>query len=186
MIVFNLVLLVFSFSCTSFRESTTTKPVKKVQAPIKKSMTKKPSKGNAVWHLLYPAEVELFLVHESGKKELIRIETNLSDIDLDKGHWQVEGLIWNGSEYEALAEGAKFEFLLQQKAPSYVGSFVVECPKVEAVNMKEIRKMEFFNRFSFTSPQGTCEMLVGNDLIKVRKAWSKLEKSSPKKLLLGF
>lgn len=187
MIVFNLVLLLLTFSCTSYRESTT-KPVtkSKSRAPIKKSMTKKPSKGNAVWHLLSPSEIEFFLTHESGKKELVRIETNLSDIEMEKGAWLITGLIWNGQEYEALDEGAKFEFLLHKKNPAYVGSFVVHCPKVPLENMKEIRKMEFFNRFNFTSSAGTCEMLVGNDLPKVRKAWSKLEKVPASRLQLGF
>lgn len=136
--------------------------------------------------MVHPESAELYLQHESGSTELIRVETKLSDINLTPGSWQIIGLVWQGQEYDSLEEGAKFEFTILEKAPSYVGSFVVQCPKVEPENLSEIRKMEFFNRFQFTSPQGTCEMLVGNDIVKVRRAWSKLEKVPPKRLQLAF
>jgi hypothetical protein len=195
LIVFILLTVALVVSCTTPRKSSNqskakTPVLRKIKTPVRTTKTQKPkkgnTKGNAVWHLIYPDAVELYLQHANGTTELIKIETKLSDINLTPGTWQVIGIVWAGQEYEALDEGAKFEFTLKPKSSNYVGSYVIQCPKVENQNMGQIRKMEFFNRFQFTSEQGTCEMLVGNGLSKVRKAWSHLQKTKPKNLRLAF
>lgn len=195
LIVFILLTVFIVVSCTTPRKSSTQAKNKapaqrKIKTPVRTAKTKKPSKGsakgNAVWHLIYPDATELYLQHDNGTTELIKIETKLSDINLTPGTWLIVGIVSAGQEYEALDEGAKFEFTLKPKSSNYVGSYVIQCPKVENQNMAEIRKMEFFNRFQFTSSQGTCEMLVGNGLSKVRKAWGVLQKTNPKNLRLAF
>lgn len=191
-IVFRLILSLGLLACASHHSPkpqvavSPKKAEKRVWRPQKKSQTRKVSQGNAVWHLVSPEIIELFLIHEKGQSELIRIDTPLSDLTLAPGNWQVQGVVVDGVEFEALEQGAKFTFNVDRKRPSYVGSFVVECPRVSSSKIRPVKKMEFFNRFSFTSLQGTCEMLVGNDLKRVSRAWARLEKLPPSRLRLGF
>lgn len=192
LIVFILIIGACASGCSSKRSRPVQVPVsakkteQKVRRPVKKSQTKRPSKGNAVWHLVYPQSVELLLVHESGDSELIRIDTRLSDLNLSPGNWHIQGVVSEGLEYEALEQESKFDFKIHPKGPSYVGSFFIECPGVKKKNLSEVRKMEFFHRYKFTSLHGTCEMVVGNDLKRVRRAWSRLEKVPASRLRLAF
>ncbi len=185
-------------SCASFRQPApvkvtpqqTEKRVRRVTKPVKKPV--KPVKpvakqSQAVWHLIQPTEVEFVLRHrETNKLEYIRVETTLSDIDLPTGHYNIESVIVGTERYDALEGQELFQFEIKKKSPTYIGSFVVECPKVGTLHMGELRKMNFFNRLNFTGNNGTCEMIVGNDLENVRRAWSKLEKKPGSKLQLGF
>lgn len=142
--------------------------------------------GNAVWYLSYPETVEIHLQHEKGLREILTIETKLSDLTLIPGNWQVRALSVDGKMYEALVTGAKFNFQIKKNKSSYLGSYFIECPRLRKNNLQTVKKIEFFNRFPFTSSFGTCEMVVGNDLKRVRKAWSALTKLPQKDLSLGF
>lgn len=152
----------------------------------KPRVTPKGGQGNAVWYLAYPAAVEIHLEHEKGQKEILQLVETLSEISLLPGSWQVRGLSVEGKFFEPLATGAKFNFQIQKDSPSYLGSYFVECPRLKRDNLRSVKKMEFFNRFPFTSIHGTCELVVGNDLRRVRRAWSTLTKLPAKRLNLGF
>jgi hypothetical protein len=188
-----LALVIFLPGCASFRKPEPVKPgpalaerVKRVTKPVKKA-EKSIRKSRAVWHLIYPADIEFALYHrESGKKEYIRVETTLSDIELPAGHYNIESVAVGAEKYDALEGQELFQFEIKKKSPTYIGSFVVECPKVGTLHFTELKKMKFFNRLNFTGNNGACEMIVGNDLDNVRKAWSKIEKKPGSKLLLGF
>lgn len=188
-----LALVIFLSSCASFRKTEPVKPgpvhadkVKRVTNPVKKA-EKSIRKSRAVWHLIYPADIEFALYHrESGKKEYIRVETTLSDIELPAGHYNIESVAVGAEKYDALEGQELFQFEIKKKSPTYIGSFVVECPKVGTLHFTELKKMKFFNRLNFTGNNGACEMIVGNDLDNVRRAWSKIEKKPGSKLLLGF
>ncbi len=188
-----LALVIFLSSCASFRKTEPVKPgpvhadkVKRVTNPVKKA-EKSIRKSRAVWHLIYPADIEFALYHrESGKKEYIRVETTLSDIELPAGHYNIESVAVGAEKYDALEGQELFQFEIKKKSPTYIGSFVVECPKVGTLHFTELKKMKFFNRLNFTGNNGACEMIVGNDLDNVRGAWSKIEKKPGSKLLLGF
>ena len=143
--------------------------------------------SQAVWHLIQPTDLEFVLRHrESNKLEYIRVETTLSEIELPTGHYNIESIIVGSERFDALEGQELFQFEIKPKSPTYIGSYVIECPKVGTLHMGELRKMSFFNRLNFTGNNGTCEMIVGNDLVNVRKAWSKLEKKPGSKLQLGF
>jgi hypothetical protein len=184
-------------ACSSFRKSSApaekaprpapeTK-VKRVTTPVKRPEKKQPKQSQAVWHLIYPANVEFTLIHqETKKKEFIRIETTLSDIDLPAGHYNIESLNVGEEKFDYLEGEELFQFEIKKNAPTYVGSYVVECPKIGTLHFAELRKMKFFNRLKFTGNSGPCEVIVGNDLNNVRRAWSKIEKKPGSKLLLGF
>lgn len=160
-----------------------TSPVKKPAKPTQPA----PKESQAVWHLIQPMEVEFVLRHrESNKIENIRAETTLSEIDLPIGNYNIEALMVGAERYDALEGEELFQFEIKKKSPTYVGSYVVECPKVGSLHMVELRKMKFFNRLNFTGNSGTCELIVGNDLENVRRAWSKLENKPGSKLQLGF
>ncbi len=187
------ILFIFS-ACTSFRPQVpvkvkpvvTEKRVRKVTTPVKK-LVDKTKKSQAVWHLIYPEFVEFTLVHhETGKKEYIRVENTLSSLDLPEGQWNIESLSVGEEKFDALEGQETFQFEIKKNSPTYVGSYVIECPKVGSLHFAELRKMKFFNRLNFTGETGTCELIVGNDLINVRRAWAKLEKKPGSKLLLGF
>lgn len=186
-------------SCASFRKpEVVQKPaparvvqVKRVTNPVKKPekkiKDKKAAQSQAVWHLIYPADVEFVLRHhETDKNEYIRVETTLSDIELPTGHYTVEAVIVGAEKFEALEGQELFQFEIKKKSPTYIGSYVVECPKVGTLHFAELRRMSFFNRLNFTGASGVCEMIVGNDIVNVRRAWSRLEKRPGSKLLLGF
>jgi hypothetical protein len=190
--------LVFLLSLMLFNQcSRVPKTEKKIPSPPKKATTVvkkttpqpragKGHQGNAVWFLSFPETVEIHLQHEGGQKEVLKIETKLSDLTLAPGNWKVRALSVDGKIYEPLVTGAKFNFQIHKNRPSYLGSYFIECPRLRKNNLKAVKRMEFFNRFPFTSSHGTCEMVVGNDLNRVRKAWSSLTKLPPKQLNLGF
>lgn len=190
-LVFLLSTLLF-IQCSS-PQKTEKKPLpsaKKATSVVKKTPPKPRSgkglQGNAVWYLSYPEVVEIHLQHEKGKKELIRIETKLSDLNLLPGNWQVRAITVDGKTFEPLVTGSKFNFQVKKNRPAYLGSYFIECPKLRRNNLQAVKRMEFFNRFPFTSIHGTCEMVVGNDLKRVRRAWSSLTKRPESKLSLGF
>ncbi len=197
MIVLKLLLgLLILQGCASFRVPEPVKKtvpqdkkVKRVTNPvIKAAKTAKSVKtSQAVWHLIYPEYIEFGVHHqESGRKELIRIETTLSDIELPAGHYNIESVIVGPERYDSLEGQELFQFEIKKNSPTYIGSYVVECPKVGPLHFSHLKQMKFFNRLNFTGISGTCELIVGNDLINVRRAWGKLEKKPSSKLLLGF
>jgi len=188
-LVFLLSTLLF-IQCSSPQKTEKKSPSapKKATGVVKKTPPKprKGQQGNAVWYLAYPEALEIHLQHEKGQKEILRIETKLSDLNLLPGNWQVRGLSVDGKFYEPLVTGAKFNFQIQKNRPAYLGSYFVECPRLRKTNLQTVKKMAFFNRFPFTSIHGTCEMVVGNDLVRVRRAWSALTKLPRNKLNLGY
>lgn len=189
-------LLILLHSCTSFRVSEPVKKTipqdkkaKRVTTPVFSSpMAIKALKtSQAVWHLIYPDSIEFGLLHhETGKKELIRVETVLSDIELPPGHYNIESIVVGTEKYESLEGEELFEFEIKRNTPTYIGSYVVECPKVGPLHFSDLKKMKFFNRLRFTGITGSCELIVGNNLVNVRRAWGKLEKKPSSKLQIGF
>lgn len=189
-------LLILAQSCASFRVPQPVKKtipqekkVKRVTSPVVKApkASKTVKTSQAVWHLIYPENIEFGLHHqETGKKELIRVETTLSDIELPAGHYNIESITVGMEKYDSLEGEELFQFEIKKKSPTYVGSYVVECPKVGTLHFTHLKQMKFFNRLNFTGISGTCELIVGNDLANVRRAWGKLEKKPASKLLIGF
>lgn len=194
-IVLGLVALISG--CASFRKPVTvqkTPPkevrVHRVTTPVKrqeKKVKEKIVQSQAVWHLIYPSQVEFVLRHrESRRNEFIRVETTLSDLELPAGQYNVESVVIDGEKFDALEGQELFQFEIKKKSPTYIGSFVVECPKVGTHHFADLRKMDFFNRLHFTGSSGACELIVGNDIRNVRRAWAKLKKRPASKLQLGF
>lgn len=193
-------LIILFHSCASFRkppEPVQKTPVvlkeervRRVTNPVKKKEKKSKevkALSRAVWHLIYPADVEFVLRHdETNKNEYVKVETTLSDLELPVGHYTIEAVMVGEEKFEALEGQEMFSFEIKKKAPTYIGSYVVECPKVGTLHFAELRKMAFFNRLNFTGPTGACEMIVGNDLANVRRAWSRIERRPGSKLQIGF
>lgn len=189
LIVFSLLSSFLFFGCANRPKVESSQPVRQEKI-LKKSQTQgasatRATRGNTVWHLVSPAITEILLEHEKGLQELIRIDTTLSELTLNPGRWKVMGVIHQGVEYESLVEGGKFSFQVEKNVSSYVGSFLVDCPRVRG-HQQTLKKMQFFNRYHFTSPHGTCELIVGNDLPKVRRAWGRLVRLPGTQLRLGF
>lgn len=127
LIVFSLLSSFLLFGCANRPKVESPEPDHSGKT-LKKSQTqgassKRVTRGNSVWHLVYPPVTELLLEHEKGRQELIRIDTSLSELTLAPGRWRVMSVINQGREYEALVQGGKFSFQVERNVPSYVGSF---------------------------------------------------------------
>jgi hypothetical protein len=113
-------LLILIQGCASFWDP---QPVKKIFSQEKKAKRvtnpvlkapkspKRVKTSQAVWHLIFPEYLEFGLHHqETGKKELIRVETTLSDIELPAGHYNIESVIVGSERYDSLEGVDLFEF----------------------------------------------------------------------------
>ncbi len=144
-------------------------------------------KTPVVWHLIDPLGLELKLFNIDDKKEeTILVETALSRIELAPGHWQIIGFKYQGQNFNVLNTSERFIFRVKNKAVTYAGSIVVQCPKVGSLHHAELKEMSFFNRYHFGSEQNLCEMIVGNKFKAVKRALGALDKNSKLPLIRGF
>ncbi len=149
----------------------------------------KKSQGDtmAIFHVVDPLGVELVLTNlENQKEEIVLMDKTLSQLELKPAHYQVTGFILAGKTYKLMNTTQKFIFQIKKKKITYVGSYIFQCPKVNHQHLSEMKKMNFFNRYPFSSSQGLCEMVVGSDYKNVNRVWLELGKEKHRPLSLGF
>lgn len=159
------------------------------QSPSVESDKKSRELGDtrAVFHVVGPLGVELVLTNlENRKEEKVMMDKTLSQLDLKPGHWQVSGFILEGKLYKLMNTSKQFIFQLKKKKITYVGSYIFQCPKVNHHHTAEMKKMNFFNRYPFSSNQRLCEMVVGSDFENVNRVWLELGSGKHRSLSLGF
>ncbi len=145
------------------------------------------SKTRAIFHVIAPLGVELVLINaDAEKEETVVMDKTLSQLDLIPGFWQVSGFILNGKYYNIMNSAKQFVFHLKKDEITYVGSYIFQCPKVKNTYHKEMRKMNFFNRYPFRSKTQLCELVVGSDFDNVTRVWMSLDKEKHRPLSLGF
>jgi hypothetical protein len=180
--------LVFLGSCAHKKTPVpVSAPSVKEDVPKAKEMTVEGPKTRAIFHIIDPLEVELILYHLEAKKEVrIFVERTLSQIELALGHWELVGFVWEGKHFKTLNSSKRYVFHIRPKKTSYVGSFILKCPKVDQEYLPELKKMRFFNRYPVSFDHHLCEMVVGNNYRHVNRAWLKVGKGKNKPLTLGF
>ena len=149
--------------------------------------TKASSKTTAIFHILRPLGIQLILtnVDEHLEKKVL-MEKTLSKLDLVPGFWQVSGFIMDGQRYKITNTSMQFIFHLKKGKSTYAGSYIFQCPKVNQTHLKEMKKMNFFNRYPFNSKTGLCEVVIGSDFTNVSRVWVELDKTKHQPLELGF
>jgi hypothetical protein len=143
-------------------------------------------KTKAIFHLIAPQEVELFLMQEgSNKEESITIDKTLSQMEMPHGYWEIVGFKLDHKIYRLNKLKKKFIFHLKKDKISYVGSYILDCSFDKKNYFSDLKKMNFFNIYYYSSDNSLCEMVVGSDYKRVNKVWKSL-KSDNKSLQLGF
>jgi hypothetical protein len=165
------------------------KPAPQATASLTKTdkKSKELGKTRAIFHIIEPVGVELILFHvDDQREEKVLVDKTLSQIGMTPGHWQVKGFVLQGRRFEFMNDGQKFIFTLKPGKFSYVGSYLIQCPKVGPQHGKQLKKMSFFNRYPFRSNSKLCELVVGSDFENVNRVWTQLNSAKKKRLTLGF
>ncbi len=105
---------------------------------------------------------------------------------LPSGEWWIKGFKFQGKTYEAMNTSQRATFRVHKNGYSYAGALLVQCPKVGQEHFEELKLMKFFNRYSFSSNQGLCEMVLGNDYDLIKDAWKSPASMKGSRLLLGL
>jgi hypothetical protein len=144
-------------------------------------------KTRAIFHIVDPLGVKLVLVNvESRLEQIVLMDKNLSQLHLRPGSWKVAGFILNGKRYKTMNTSKQFVFDLQKDKVTYVGTYIFQCPKVNGNYLKQMKKMNFFNRYPFSHETGLCEVVVGSDFKNVKRVWKEVDAQNKRPLELGF
>lgn len=185
-----LILALFLTGCASYHtKSKVIKP--KVVAPKKatSSIQEKPvalvgPAYFALWEVLGSLPVSLQLTNvDDGTRLTVILEKGLSLREVPPGHWELTGFEKDGRSFVSMNTSKKFVFRMQPRRNVYAGSIVIGCPKIYSGDLKLLRRMKFFNRYPFSSSLGLCELVIGNDFVKVRSELGKVSKSKKLKLI---
>lgn len=187
-IVFILIVLNLYSACSLIkRREVSDPPLAKKTITKSKNSTKVSRQGRAVWHLIMPTKLELVVTSlDKKQRENIILDKTLGQVEIDLGDWKISGFIIDGKKFEILDTSKHFVFKIKPYVASYSGSLLVQCPRVSERHSAEMKKMSFFNRFSFKSGTNLCEMVVGDEYHSVKKVWSKVMGKDAPKLEMGF
>jgi len=148
---------------------------------------KSKAKTHAIFHVIEPLGVQLVLFNvEDQREETVLMDKTLSKLNLAPGFWKVSGFILNGKRYKIMNTSKLFIFELKKDKITYVGSYIFQCPKVNETYLNEMKKMNFFNRYPYSSQQRLCELVVGSDYKNVNRVWVDMDKATHHSLSLGF
>lgn len=100
-------------------------------------------------------------------------------IFLPAGEWWLEEMNLGGLIYKSMGLDGSFSLNVLASTPTYGGSYQLGCPKLTQAQSIHLKSMSFFNRYSFISHANTCELVVGNQLKKIKSVL-------PKKTQPGF
>lgn len=188
----NTVFLAFTLfvlvSCSHLKTDFST-PSGPVSVPSAESEKKiKPfGKTGAIFHVIEPLGVKLVLLNVDKQiEETVLMDKTLSQLDLTPGFWQVSGFFLKGKFYKIMNTGKQFIFHLKKNEITYVGSYIFQCPKVNQTYLSEMKKMNFFNRYPFSSKKRLCELVVGSDFENVNRVWVEMDQEKHRPLSLGF
>lgn len=178
-------ILFILISCAHKKSAST--PTHTVSSPEIQSKPKEIGKTRAIFHVIGPLGIELILLNiKSQTEEIVLMDKTLSQLELEPGHWQVAGFILDGIRFNIMNTSKHFIFKLKKDQSTYVGSYIFQCPKVNETHLADMKKMNFFNRYPFSSDKRLCELVVGSDFDKVKKVWKNIDKSKLRPLSLGF
>lgn len=185
-VLFAFTLLILA-SCASFKPEAKKSPVDKPTTQTESTKPVDEGKTRAIFHIVDPLGVKLVLVNiESKLEQIVLMDKSLSQLYLKPGFWQVAGFILNGKHYKTMNTSKQFIFDLQKDKVTYVGTYIFQCPKVNGNYLKQMKKMNFFNRYPFSHETGLCEVVVGSDFKNVKRVWKEVDAQNKRPLELGF
>jgi hypothetical protein len=185
-VLFAITLLILA-SCARITPASKSTSLEKTSAPNVGAKANEGGKTRAIFHIVDPLGVHLVLVNvESRAEEIVLMDKNLSLLYLRPGSWQVAGFVLNGKRYKTMNTSKQFIFDLQKDKVTYVGTYIFQCPKVNGNYLKQMKKMNFFNRYPFSNETGLCEVVVGSDFKNVKRVWKKVDAQNKRPLELGF
>lgn len=168
------------------------KEITQVKRPLKLPPAKRAAlagKRNQVfWRLIGMDQVTLQVQSLGSKPQTLSVPLNQEIFyhSLPSGDWQIQGFKVQDKNYTALSTAQKPQFKVFRNSYSYAGSLVIHCPKVGQEYFDELKLMKFFNRYTFSTGNQLCEMVVGNDYDHVKDAWKGPKHAKGVKLLLGL
>lgn len=174
-------LLLILSSCSSL----TTKNVPEKKIPqVEKTVSLKYA---AIWDLLSEQKIILHLNNVDKASPLkITLLHGIERKEVPVGHWELVGFEFKGKKYFSSGTSKRYVLNMKPKTDIYAGSLVVDCPKVSAKDFHLLKKMKFFNRYTFSRNGDNCEIVVGNDFDRVRSALINSSKSKKLNLKLGL
>lgn len=164
-----LLLMALLTGCASYHQKGTApvgSPPKSADTSVKVQSLQE---TGAVWEVLNEKLVLQFTNIDDGKNATLILDHGISVKPLSKGHWELSGFEFNGRSYVSMNTTKKFVVNIRPKDNTYAGSYLAGCPRVPATDLKLLKGMKFFNRYPFSSSHGLCELIVGNNFLKVKK-----------------
>src|SRR5690606_11190674 len=122
----------------------------------------------------------------NNKSVEVHLHQGMNDKKFEVGHWELIGFHYQAKDFEALKGGKRFVLRVKKNSSTYGGSFIVGCPKVPAEQNYLLKDMNFFDRYSFRSSKGLCEVIVGNQLKKIQMNLNISKESNELKVEEGF
>lgn len=141
----------------------------------------------SVWDLLSEQKIILHLVNvDKGTLLKISLDGGIERKAVPPGHWELTGFELKGKKYLSSALSKKYVLNMKPRAEIYAGSLVADCPKVSRKDFQHLKKMKFFNRYSFNHQDQICEIVIGNDFDRVKSTLINSSKSKKLNLKLGL
>lgn len=168
---FSLFTLIFLLIGCSTRPVGETSP--EVQKPIERvEKTSEPRPAVLSEHLSSAALTLQFRnIDDSKKSFTLNLEEKYTYKDLPQGHWELTGFAMEGKSFTSLNSSKKFVLSIKKKnISSYAGSYLVGCPRVKGDQLKLLKPMKFFNRYSFKGHNELCELVVGDNSDEIMKS----------------
>lgn len=150
------------------------------------SVKAKKAKSVGVWDVLNRKKISLYFTSiDNGSNLTVILEKGINLKAIPRGHWELTSFSVNGKTYNSMNTTKKFVFRMNP-TNTYAGSVVVGCPTISTNSYNYLKNMKFFNRYPFTSKQGLCEIVVGNDFAKALNSLRKVRKNKNLRLEMGF
>lgn len=174
-------LLFVIFGCAAFNKTTAPVVVPENVSKEKENRPQIQNQKGAIWELISHYSMTLRLQNvDDGTSLQVIIENGISERPIPAGHWELAGFEESGKSYFSMNTTRKFIFTMKKKSQVYAGSIILGCPKLQPHQYKLLKKMKFFNRYPFSSSDGLCELVIGNDYNGIKK------ELKLKKLIMGF
>ena len=144
-------------------------------------------KHGAVWEILSEQKIIVHLQNVDKASPLsLLLEPGISRKAVPAGHWELVGIEANGKSYSSTGTSKKYVLNMKSHTDVYAGSLVVDCPNVSTKYFHLLKKMKFFNRYTFGNNGQYCEIVIGNDFERVRSVLINSSKSKKLNLELGL
>lgn len=123
---------------------------------------------------------------ENPKPVELTLYPGITQEKLGAGYWELIGFHFQKRDFQAMNDGKRFVLRVKKNQNTYGGTFIIGCPKVPNDKNNLLKEMSFFDRYSFRSNKGLCEVIVGNRLKKIQINLNTFQESNGLKVEEGF